>query len=76
MALTIRILDEGEPVINTSVVMIFDGSIRIEDFTDIHGEIQVEPCRGSTVHLTVDGVAQNGVELCHDGMELELDRSE
>jgi hypothetical protein len=75
MALIIRILDEGEPVIHVPVVMFFDGSQRIERVTDDNGEIELNPCPGSSVHLTIDG-DPHGIEICYDGMELEIDRSE
>jgi hypothetical protein len=75
MALIIRVLDEGEPVITTPVAMLFDGSIRRNEFTDHRGEISIDPCPGSSVHLTINGV-DHGVHVCYDGMELNIDRSE
>jgi hypothetical protein len=73
--LLIRITDEGEPVTTAPVSMQFDGWRRIEQFTDHNGEIRVEPCLGSAVHLTINGT-DHGVHICHDGMELDIDLSD
>jgi hypothetical protein len=73
MAFTIRIVDEeGEPVTTTPVVMMFDGSKRVEDLTDHNGEVSVDPVPGSSVHVTVNGV-DHGVHICYDMAEVEIE---
>jgi hypothetical protein len=75
MAMTIRITDEGEPVVNAPVVMLFDGMIRKDAWTDLEGKITFEQSPGSSVHLTVSGI-DHGVRYCGDGLDVDLELSE
>jgi len=70
--LIVRVLDGGEPAGNTPVELMFDGSHRVERWSDEYGEIRVEPCRGSEVLVMVNGIAQ-GTFTCRDGLELNVE---
>jgi hypothetical protein len=72
MSLIIRITDEDKPVITVPVALQFDGVTRVDAVTDYKGEITLDPCPGSAVHLTIDGV-DHGVRICHDGMVLTVE---
>lgn len=72
MALTIRILVDGEPFPIAPVEMYFNGATRLEDFTDARGEIIVDPCPWVNVHVTVVGIPK-GVHRCHDGGEVVIE---
>jgi hypothetical protein len=75
MAARIRIIDEGDPISNVPVVLLFDGVIRRDAITDNSGEIIVDPCPWSSVHVTINGM-DHGFHFCGDGLDVEIDRSE
>jgi hypothetical protein len=73
MAFVIRALnEEGEPVENVALVLMFNGVDRREAFTNERGEVRFDHCPGINVHITADGIAKD-VFPCYDGKEITIE---
>jgi hypothetical protein len=73
MAFVIRALNEdGEPVENVPLVLMFNGLDRREASTNGQGEVRFDHCPGVNVQVTADGIAQ-GVYPCYDGQEITIE---
>jgi hypothetical protein len=73
MALIITVTHRGatEPVTNVPLVLTFNGSLRMEGFTNNNGDWSVDTCPGANVHVTVNGI-DKGIHACYDGLELQI----
>jgi hypothetical protein len=73
MAFVIRVMnEEGEPLENVPLVLLFNSIDRREAITDDKGEVRFDHCPGVNVLITADGI-RKGVHQCYDGKEILIE---